>query len=57
MKKTNRQNRIRPAKQGRAGKPYSKAAKKARALAAFHKEHVQVGEYPDTRWVSIHEEE
>lgn len=57
MSKKNRQNRIRPAKQGKAGKPYSKAAIRERALQHFHKEHVQVGEYPATRWVRIDEEE
>lgn len=41
----------------KAGLPYSKASIKERALAAFHKEHVWVGSYPDARWVSIDEEE
>jgi|11BtaG_2_1085332.scaffolds.fasta_scaffold12051_2 hypothetical protein len=55
--KKNRQNGIRPAKQHKAGRPYSKAAIRERVLQRFHKEHVQVGEYPNTRWVSIDEEE
>ena len=41
----------------KAGKPYSKAAIRERALQRFHKEHEWVGEYPDARWVSIDEEE
>lgn len=51
-------NRVRQPKQRtKASPPYSKAAIRKRALQHFHKEHVQVGEYPNTRWVRIDEEE
>ena len=58
MSKKNRKFGVRPARQtNKAGRPFSKAAIRQRALERFHKEHVQVGEYPDTRWVRIAEEE
>lgn len=57
MSKKNRQNRIRPAKQEKRGAPYSRTVWRERALQHFHDTHEQVGQYPDTRWVSIDEEE
>jgi len=58
ISKKNRQNGIpAPRQTGKAGRPYSKAAKREAVLALFHEQHMQVGQYPATRWVKIDEEE
>lgn len=57
MSKMNRKFGVFQRREKKVGFPYSKASIKERALAAFHKQHVWVGSYPDARWVSIDEEE